>query len=108
MLTSLWDFLVRLRTWIIAAVGIVAVLLPDLLPLVAELLNSPQLIAVLPEGWRTWAGVIALLCAVWSRWRPATRAADPEVQVKKALKESEYGATVIVEAGGERKAVIDG
>ena len=102
------DFLIRLRTYIVGALGILLVVLPDLLPLMGELLYAPQIVAVLPEGWRTWAAVLALLCMVWTRWRPATRAADPEVQVKQAIKAADYPATVIVEAGGETKAVING
>lgn len=102
------DFLIRFRTWLLGTLGIVAVLLPDLLPLVGELAGSPQIVAVLPDGWRTWAGVIALLCTVWSRWRPAARTSDAEVQVKMALRETDYPATVMVEAGGETKAVING
>lgn len=101
------DFLIRLRTYIVGALGIVIVLLPDLLPIAAELLNAPQIVAVLPEGWRTWAAVFALLCTVWTRWRPATRAADPEVQLKQELKSVDGPATVVVKAEGETKAVIN-
>lgn len=106
-MSAFWDFLVRLRTWLIGFVGIVLVLLPDLLPIVGELLNAPELIAVLPEDWRKYAAVAAIVFTVWSRWRPATRTADPEVQVKRAIKGTDHPATVIVEAGGETKAVID-
>lgn len=103
----IWDFLVRFRTWLIGIAGIVAMMLPDLLVVSAQVLNAPQIIAVLPEGWKTWAGAIGFILLIWSRWRPATRAADPEVQVRKALKDTDYPATVVVEAGGETKAVID-
>ncbi len=103
---GLWDFIVRFRTWLLGVVGMVALFLPDILDIAAELLNAPQIVAVLPEGWRTWAAAIALILTMWSRWRPATRASDPEVKVAKALKGTDY-ATVVVEAGGETKAVID-
>lgn len=101
------DFLIRLRTYIVGALGIVIVLLPDLLPVLAELLNAPQIVAVLPEGWRTWAAVFALLCTVWTRWRPATRAADPEVQVAQAIKRVDGPATVVIRSATEAEAVID-
>jgi hypothetical protein len=104
---KLWDLLIRLRTWVIGAVGLIALMLPEIVSLAAQLLNSPQITAVLPEGWKTWAGAIGFVALVWSRWRPATRTADPEVQVKQALKSADYGATVIVEAGGETKAKIN-
>lgn len=106
-MSSLWDFIVRLRTWLIGTIGLFAVFLPDLIDLAAQLLNAPQIAAVLPEGWKTWAAAIGFVALVWSRWRPATRAADPEVQVAKEIKKAEYGATVTVEAGGDVKAVID-
>jgi hypothetical protein len=104
---GIWDFIVRLRTWLIGVIGLVALFLPDLIDLAAQLLNAPQIAAVLPEGWKTWAAAIGFIALVWSRWRPATRAADPEVQVAKELKKAEYGATVVVESGGETKAVIE-
>ncbi|HYD06015.1 MAG TPA: hypothetical protein VEC60_09820, partial [Reyranella sp.] len=103
----LWDFIVRLRTWLIGTIGLLAVFLPDLIDLAAQLLNAPQIAAVLPEGWKTWAAAIGFIALVWSRWRPASRAADPEVKVAKALKKVDDPAVVVVEAGGETKAVID-
>lgn len=103
----LWDFVVRFRTWLLGVSGIVIVFLPDLIDLGSELLNAPQIAAVLPEGWKKWAAAIGFVLMIWSRWRPATRAADPEVKVAKEIKKAEYGATVTVEAGGETKAVIE-
>lgn len=102
----LWDFVVRFRTWLIGVAGVTAVFLPDLVDLASQLLNAPQIVAVLPEGWKTWAAAIGFVLMVWSRPRPASRAADPEVKVKKALKHTD-DATVTVESGGEIKAVVD-
>lgn len=101
------DFIVRFRTWILGVAGIVAMFLPDLIDLASQLLNAPQIVAVLPVGWKTWAAAIGFVLMIWSRPRPASRAADPEVQVAKAIKKTEYGATVTVEADGETKAVIE-
>ena len=106
-MAELVDFVIRFRTWLLGAAGMAALFLPDILDIASELLNAPQIVAVLPEGWRTWAGAIGFVLMAWSRWRPATRAADPEVQVKKALKGTDY-ATVTVEHGGEVRAVIHG
>lgn len=106
-MTALWDFIVRFRTWLLGVGGIVIVFLPDLIDLASQLLNAPQIAAVLPEDWKKWAAAAGFILMIWSRWRPATRAADPEVRVKKALKEADYGATVTVEADGETKAVIE-
>lgn len=108
MFNRFWDFLVRLRTWIIGTIGIILVMLPDVLVVAAELLNSPDLVAVLPESWKSYVAVAALIFTVWSRWRPATRAADPEVQVKKAISETDAPSVIIVEELGQTKAVIHG
>lgn len=102
----LWDFIVRFRTWLIGIIGMLAMFAPELVDLVSELFNAPQIVAVLPESWRKWAGAIGFIALVWSRWRPASRAADPEVKVKKALKRVDDPAVVTVEAGGKTQAVI--
>lgn len=109
MLTKLWDFTVRLRTWLIGAVGMFALFLPDLLTVFGDILNSPQIVAVLPENWKAWAGAIGFICLVWSRWRPATRTADAEVQVKQALKGSRDSVEIAVrsKSSGRTKALID-
>ena len=103
---ALWDFIVRFRTWLIGMAGLAA-FLPDVIDLAGQLLNAPQIIAVLPAEWKAWAAAIALILTVWSRWRPASRAHDPEVRVKKALKSVDDAATVVVKADGETKAVIE-
>lgn len=102
----LWDLLVRLRTWILGIATIIAILLPDLLPLAASLINDPKIVAILPEGWSKYAGAIGTVLTIWSRWRPATRASDPEVKVAKAIKETDLTSTIIVKEDGETKAVI--
>jgi uncharacterized membrane protein len=102
----LWDFIVRFRTWLIGLAGLAA-FLPDVIDIASQLLNAPQIIAVLPAEWKAWAAAIALILTVWSRWRPASRAADPEVRVKKVLKRVNDPATVVVQTGGETKAVIE-
>lgn len=104
---GIWDFIVRFRTWLIGVAGVAAMFAPDLIELASQLLNAPQIVAVLPAGWKTWAGAIGFVLMVWSRPRPASRASDAEVQVKKALKQAADGATVVVEADGETKAVIE-
>jgi hypothetical protein len=96
----IWDTLVRWRTY---AVNIVLALL-FILP---EVLNSPEILAVIPAEYQRWFLVAAFLVNIWLRPRPASRAGDPEVQVKKALKDAETGATIIVNAGDNRKAIID-
>lgn len=95
----LWDFVIRFRTWIIVGAGELLLVIPDLL---TELNADPDFAALVPEHWRHWIAVVILLLTLWSRFRPATRAADPEVKVAKALKDIEAPAAVVVrEAGAE-------
>lgn len=100
MLATVWDTLVRWRTY---AVNI----LLALLVLAPEVLNSPEVLAVIPADYHRWFLFGAFLVNIWLRPRPASRAGDAEVQVKKAIKDTDYPATVTVEAGGEIKAQID-
>lgn len=97
MLNTAWDFIVRARTWLLGAFAILIELGP-------EILGSTEVLNAVPEKWRH---VIAIGLLIWSRWRFATRTADPEVQVKQAIKAADYPATVIIEAGGETKATIN-
>lgn len=108
MLTKLTDFAIRFRTWLLGAIGMIALFLPDLLTVLGDILNSPQIVAVLPPNWKAWAGAIGFICLVWSRWRPATRTADVEVQVKKEIEKTDKPSTVKVIEGGTVKAVIRG
>jgi hypothetical protein len=108
VLTKFWDFTVRFRTWLIGAIGMIALFLPDLITVASELLNSPQIVAVLPQNWKAYAGAIGFICLVWSRWRPAARTADTEVQVKKEIEKTDAPSTVKVIEGGTVKAVIRG
>lgn len=103
---GLWDFIVRFRTWLVGVSGVIIMLAPDLIDLTSQLLNAPQIVAVLPEGWKAWAAAIGFVLMIWTRPRPASRAADPEVKVAKALKRVDDSAVVTVEAGGKTKAVI--
>lgn len=104
---TIWDILVRWRTWFLGVATALVTLLPELLSIASLILNDPKIVAILPADTARWAGAIGAVLMIWSRFRPATRAADPEVQVKRALKDTDYPATVVVEAGGETKAVID-
>lgn len=83
----IWDIIVRWRTYILNGVLALAFILP-------EVLNSPEILAVIPAEYQRWFLVGAFLLNIWMRPRPATRTMDAEVQVAKALSE---GATVTVE-----------
>lgn len=76
MFSRLWDFLVRWRTWLMNVAGAVLLALPDLL----YLLNSSELMAVLPVGYQKWLALALLIVNIWMRPRPAVRANDAEAQ----------------------------
>lgn len=73
MSKRLWEFIVRFRTWIVNIVLSLAVILPDLL-------NSPELLAVIPEDYQRYVLVAAFLINIWMRPRPAVIASDVEAQ----------------------------
>jgi len=76
MFSRLWDFLICWRTWLANVAGAVLLALPDLL----YLLNSSELMAVLPVGYQKWLALALLVLNIWMRPRPAVRAADPEAR----------------------------
>lgn len=83
-LDSVWDFLVRWRTWAIGVAAIAAQALPDLIGIVGYLASAPEIGAVLPPEYRMWAGFVSVICLVWSRPRPAVRGDDLEASVSRS------------------------
>lgn len=87
------DFIVRFRTWIVVVTAELILVLPDAL---GTLNADPDFVAVVPEHWRHWIGVAALVLTLWSRFRPATRSSDAEVKVAKTLKTIDAPAAAVV------------
>lgn len=79
---GLWDFIVRFRTWLLGVGSGLLLVLPDLMAALPDVLRSPELTAVLSPEVRKWVALAALILMVWSRWRPASRADDPEVKAR--------------------------
>lgn len=102
---GLWDFIVRARTWLLGLAGAVALILPELMLVLPDILKSPEVMAVMSPEVRVWTGIASLVLVVWSRPRMASRPADVEVKVKEAVK-SIPGATIEVKAAGLTKAVV--
>lgn len=69
----IWDIIVRWRTWLLNVVLALAFILP-------EVLNSPEILAIIPAEYQRWFLVGAFLLNIWMRPRPAVRASDPEVR----------------------------
>lgn len=73
MLAQIWEALVRFRTWVVNLFAAALLILP-------ELLNAPEVIAVVPVQYQKWIFVAALLLNIWMRPRPAVLAKDVEAQ----------------------------
>jgi predicted cobalt transporter CbtA len=77
-MNQIWEAIVRFRTWIVNVVASLLILLP-------ELLNAPEVLAVVPQQYQKYVFVAALILNIIMRPRPAAMAKDPEVQIAKAI-----------------------
>ena len=64
MLAKILETLERWRTWVVNLLAAALIVLP-------ELLNAPEVIAVVPTQYHKWVFVAALLLNIWMRPRPA-------------------------------------
>lgn len=76
-MTDFLKMLARWRTWVVNAILVMITLAP-------EVLNAPEILAVVPQDYQRYflAGLFVL--NIWLRPRPAVLPSDPEVQMKKA------------------------
>ncbi len=74
------EFVVRFRTWIVNLVLTLAVIVPDLL-------NSPEILAIVPAEWQRWVIASAFILNIWIRPRPAVLATDLEASVSRSRKQ---------------------
>ena len=77
-MNQIWEAIVRFRTWIVNLVASLLILLP-------ELLNAPEVLAVVPQQYQKYVFVAALILNIVMRPRPAAMAKDHEVQIAKAI-----------------------
>jgi len=84
-MNRIWEAIVRFRTWIVNLAASLLILLP-------ELLNAPEVLAVVPLQYQKYVFVGALILNIVMRPRPAAMAKDPEVQIAKrfAADETEH------------------
>lgn len=75
-MTKLLEAFARWRTWIVNLVLAVMVLLPDLL-------NSPEVLAIVPAEYQRYVLLAAFLANIWMRPRPAVLPSDPEVDMRR-------------------------
>lgn len=78
-MTSIFKTIARWRTWVLNVLLVLATLAP-------EVLNAPEILAIVPQEYQRMflAGLFVL--NIWMRPRPAVLPGDPEVQIKKDLR----------------------
>ena len=79
MKTALKNFvktLARWRTWVVNGLLVFATMAP-------EILNAPEILAIVPQEYQRMFLAGLFLLNIWLRPRPAVLPSDPEVQVKK-------------------------
>ena len=76
MLDRIWETIVRLRTWFFNIVLALLFIAP-------EIVNSPEILAIIPAEYQRWFLVAAFLVNIWLRPRPAVLPTDPEVDMRK-------------------------
>lgn len=69
MLAKAWDYLARLRTWVVNLFFVVLLFIPDVL-------NTPEILAVIPAGYTKYVIAAAFLVNIWLRPRPAVLKKD--------------------------------
>lgn len=71
------EAVVRFRTWLANIVFAVLIVAPDLL-------NSPEVLAVIPAEYQRYVLAAAFLLNIWMRPRPAVIATDLEASVSRS------------------------
>lgn len=65
----IYEKIVQFRTWIVNTLFVFAMLLP-------EILNMPELVAILPPEYRPYLAVLIAVINIWMRPRPAVMKKD--------------------------------
>lgn len=76
-MVKLFETLARWRTWVVNLLLAGVTLAP-------EILNSPEILAIVPQDYQRYFLAGLFLLNIWLRPRPAVLPSDPEVQTKKA------------------------
>lgn len=78
-MTSFLKTLARWRTWVLNMLLVFATLAP-------EVLNAPEILAIVPQDYQRHFLAGLFLLNIWMRPRPAVLPGDPEVKPKKELR----------------------
>lgn len=76
-MTSILKTVARWRTYVVNLILAFLVMAP-------EILNAPEILAIVPQDYQRMFLAGLFLLNIWMRPRPAVLPSDPEVQVKKA------------------------
>lgn len=68
-MTRLWELIVRWRTWTVNLFLALLMVAPDIL-------NSPEVLAIIPADKQRYALALAFIVNIWLRPRPAAMAKD--------------------------------
>jgi len=74
-----FEAVVRFRTWLVNLLLAALIVAPDLL-------NSPEVLAVIPQEYQRYVLAAAFLVNIWMRPRPAVLATDLEASVSRSKK----------------------
>lgn len=75
-MSKTWELLVRFRTWIVNVLLALMLVAPDIL-------NSPEVLAVIPAEYQRYVLAAGFLLNILMRPWPAVRAGDPETKVRR-------------------------
>ena len=70
------EHVIRLRTWLVNLALALLIVGP-------EVLNSPEVLALIPAEYQRWVLAASFLINIWMRPRPAVLASDPEARGQK-------------------------
>lgn len=73
------EAIIRFRTWLANLFFAFLIVAPDLL-------NSPEILAIIPAEYQRWAIAAGFLINIWMRPRPAVLATDVEASVSRSRK----------------------
>lgn len=76
-MTRIFESIVRFRTWLVNLMLALLIVAPDLL-------NSPEIIAIIPAEYQRWVIAAGFLINIWMRPRPAVLATDLEASVSRS------------------------
>ena len=71
------EAVIRFRTWLANLFFALLIVAPDLL-------NSPEVIAIIPAEYQRWVIAAGFLVNIWLRPRPAVLATDLEASVSRS------------------------